>query len=143
MLDFLAQHLFELIMSLITAGALGLCGWFHQQTTNYQKLLKKQEDEHIKVLIADQIKPLTEEMKNIREYIESFESRETNQMNLMISYQKQNLISLCEHCLKQGYLTPEEYKQLSEVYKIYKDMGGNGQGKDYYEKATRLEIRDQ
>ena len=142
MIDFLAQHLPELIMSLVTAGALGLCGWFHQQTINYQKLLKEQENERVQELIKEQIEPLVTELKDIRKYVKDFEKRETAQVNLIISFYKQNLISLCETYLKQGYITTEQYKYLSEFYKVYKDLGGNGQGRDYYNKATCLPIKD-
>ena len=81
MIDFLAQHLPELIMSLITAGALGLCGWFHQQTTNYQKLLKEQEDERVQELIRKQIEPLVTELKDIRKYVKDFENNEKPDLN--------------------------------------------------------------
>ena len=86
MIDFLTQHLPELIMSLVTAGALGLCGWFHQQTINYQKLLKEQEDERVQELIREQIEPLVTELKDIRKYVKDFEKRETAQVNLIISF---------------------------------------------------------
>lgn len=38
-------------------------------------------------------------------------------------------------------MTQSEYDQLVEFYKVYSGLGGNGQAKEYYEKATKLKIR--
>ena len=38
-------------------------------------------------------------------------------------------------------MTQEQYDQLSEFYKLYTALGGNGQAKEYYEKAIKLEIK--
>jgi hypothetical protein len=37
-------------------------------------------------------------------------------------------------------MTQNEYDQLTEFYKIYIGLGGNGQAKEYYEKAIDLPI---
>ena len=47
-------------------------------------------------------------------------------------------MSLCKQYIKQGYITPEQYDQLTEFYKIYHDLGGNGQAKEFYDKALSL-----
>ena len=39
-------------------------------------------------------------------------------------------------------MTQKQYDQLVEFYKLYVGLGGNGQAKEYYEKAMVLEIRD-
>ena len=39
-------------------------------------------------------------------------------------------------------MTQDEYDQLTEFYKLYTGLGGNGQGEDYYNKTIRLPIRE-
>lgn len=63
-------------------------------------------------------------------------------MNLIVASYRFRLIQLCKIYLKQKYLTQDQYDQLTEFYKVYEGLGGNGQAKEYYEKAVRLEIRD-
>ena len=48
-------------------------------------------------------------------------------------------MSLCKQYIKQGYITPEQYDQLTEFYKVYHDLGGNGQAKEFYDKAVSLQ----
>ena len=39
-------------------------------------------------------------------------------------------------------MSSEQYEQLMEFYKVYSGMGGNGQGKEYFEKAIKLPIKN-
>ena len=38
-------------------------------------------------------------------------------------------------------MTQDEYDQLTEFFKLYSSLGGNGQAREYYEKTVKLEIR--
>ena len=38
-------------------------------------------------------------------------------------------------------MTQDQYEQLSEFFKLYEALGGNGQAKQYYERTIKLEIR--
>ena len=40
-------------------------------------------------------------------------------------------------------MTQDQYDQLTEFYKLYHSLGGNGQAKEYYEKTMELEIRSE
>jgi hypothetical protein len=40
-------------------------------------------------------------------------------------------------------MTTNQYDQLIEFYKLYIGLGGNGQAKDWYERALKLPIRDE
>lgn len=62
-------------------------------------------------------------------------------MQLIISSYKFRLVQLCKAYIKQGYMTQEQYDQLSEFYRIYSELGGNGQAKEYYELALELPIK--
>ena len=48
---------------------------------------------------------------------------------------------MCRLYLKQGFITQDQYDQLTEFYKLYVALGGNGQAKQYYERTIQLEIR--
>ena len=43
--------------------------------------------------------------------------------------------------LEKEEITQEQYDQLSEFYRIYSGLGGNGQAKEYYELALELPIK--
>lgn len=38
-------------------------------------------------------------------------------------------------------MTQEQYDQLSEFYRIYSGLGGNGQAKEYHELVLELPIK--
>ena len=63
-------------------------------------------------------------------------------MNLIVASYRFRLIQLCKIYLKQKYMTQDQYDQLTEFYKLYEGLGGNGQAKEYYEKTVKLEIRE-
>ena len=63
---------------------------------------------------------------------------EESHMKIILSSYRYRLMSLCKQYIKQGYITPEQYDQLTEFYKIYHDLGGNGQAKEFYDKVMSL-----
>lgn len=63
-------------------------------------------------------------------------------MDLIIASYRYRLVQLCKIYMRQGYMTQDQYDQLTEFYKLYTALGGNGQAQDYYEKTIKLEIRD-
>jgi len=63
---------------------------------------------------------------------------EESHLRIILSSYRYRLMSLCKQYIKQGYITPEQYDQLTEFYKVYHDLGGNGQAKEFYDKALSL-----
>lgn len=57
----------------------------------------------------------------------------------MIFY-KYLLIDTCKDYISCGGMTQYQFDRLAEWYKIYKTLGGNGQGDLYYKKAVELPI---
>ena len=57
----------------------------------------------------------------------------------MIFY-KYLLIDTCKDYIAYGGMTQYQFDRLAEWYKIYKTLGGNGQGDLYYKKAVELPI---
>lgn len=63
---------------------------------------------------------------------------EQRHLNIIIASYRYRLIALCKEFINQGYITTDQYEQLSEFYKVYHDLGGNGQAEEYYHRAMSL-----
>lgn len=57
-----------------------------------------------------------------------------------IAFYKYQLINACKRYLSQGYITQYQFDRLTELHKIYNDLGGNAQGDFYFNKAIQLPI---
>lgn len=143
MLTFVTEHLVEIFFGLVSAGALGFCKYLHNQLKNYKKLLEEKEDTELEKTIDSRIEPIQEEIEELRKYVMETKNIEKTHMELIISSYKFRLVQLCKEYIKQGYMTQEQYDQLSEFYRVYSGLGGNGQAKEYYELALELPIRPQ
>ena len=141
MLEFLAQHLIEIFFGLVSAGALGFCKYMHTQMKNYKNLLEEKEDHQLEETIENRIEPIKMEIEELRKHIREIGTIEKNHIDLIISSYRFRLVQLCKEFIKQGYVTQAQYDQLTEFYKLYTELGGNGQAEEYYNKAIKLEIR--
>jgi hypothetical protein len=56
-------------------------------------------------------------------------------MNLIVASYRFRLVQLCKGFLNQGFITGAQMEQLTEFYKLYTGLGGNGSAKVYYDKA--------
>lgn len=143
MLTFITEHLVEIFFGLVSAGALAFCKYLHGEVKKYRKLLAQQKDEQLEKTIDSRIEPIQEEIEELRKYIIETKNIEKTHMELIISSYKFRLVQLCKAYIKQGYMTQDQYDQLSEFYRVYSGLGGNGQAKEYYELALELPIRPQ
>lgn len=57
-----------------------------------------------------------------------------------LAFYKYQLINSCKKYISQGYISQYQFDRLSELHKIYHDLGGNSQGDMYFKKATQLRI---
>lgn len=48
----------------------------------------------------------------------------------------------CQEAIQRGYTTFMEFDNITELYKVYSEYGGNGTGKELYEKVRQLPIRE-
>lgn len=142
MVEFLSKYGVELVMSLITAGALAFCKYMYSQMKNYKKLLEEKDHDELNDEIDKKLEPIVQEIEELRKYIREVDVNENNRINLIISSYKFRLIQLCQIYLHQGYMTNDQYEQLSEFFKVYSGLGGNGQAKEYYDKVMELPVRD-
>lgn len=141
MLTFVTEHLVEIFFGLVSAGALAFCKYLHGQLKNYKKLLEESKDTELEKTIDSRIEPIQKKIEELRQYIIDTKDIEKNHMQLIISSYKFRLVQLCKEYIKQGFMTQGQYDQLSEFYRVYSGLGGNGQAKEYYELALELPIR--
>ena len=161
LLDFIWKLLF-----FVVTGVLGsICTFMGKQLKNYKSLLKEKDDEHIIKIVDDRLntklEPIIESidaLKNVDNRIDehlgpihaeiaelqkeiacALEDEEQLRIQLVGSY-RYRLIQLCKRYIRQGYILQEQYDQLSEFFRMYELLGGNGQAKEYYEKAINLEM---
>lgn len=141
-MEFLSKYGLELVMSLITAGALAFCKYMHSQMKNYKKLLEEKDHDELNNEIDKKLEPIVQEIEELRKYIREVDVNENNRINLIIASYRFRLVQLCQIYLHQGYMTNDQYEQLSEFFKVYSGLGGNGQAKAYYDKAMQLPVKD-
>lgn len=143
MFAFITEHIVEILFGLISAGALAFCRYLHKQLMAYKKMLQEKENNDIVELIDEKLKPIVEDIEELRTYIRKTEDKERQDLTLIIASYRFRLVQLCKIYIKQGYMTQDQYDQLTEFYKLYHSLGGNGQAKEYYEKTMELEIRSE
>ena len=140
--SFLGNHLVEILLGLVAAGALAFCKYLHSQIKNYKKLLDEKKDERMETAIDERLEPIVAEIEELRKYIRDVGQVEKHHMDLIVSSYRFRLVQLCKEFIRQGYITQSQYDQLTEFFKLYEALGGNGQAKDYYDKAIMLDIKN-
>lgn len=143
MFAFITEHIVEILFGLISAGASAFCRYLYKQLMTYKKMLQEKENNDIVELIDEKLKPIVEDIEELRTYIRKIEDKERQDLTLIIASYRFRLVQLCKIYIKQGYMTQDQYDQLTEFYKLYHSLGGNGQAKEYYEKTMELEIRSE
>lgn len=108
--------------------------------------LAKAED-NIKFLSTDVKSSITaikatadSEHKHIYNDLETIQGNNDRKFNLIINSYKFRLIQLCKSHLRDNFITERDFEQITEMYKLYHDLGGNGQAQEYYEKVLKLQI---
>lgn len=143
MFAFITEHIVEILFGLISAGALAFCRYLYKQLMAYKKMLQEKENNDIVELIDEKLKPIVEDIEELRTYIRKIKDKERQDLTLIIASYRFRLVQLCKIYIKQGYMTQDQYDQLTEFYKLYYSLGGNGQAKEYYKKTMELEIRSE
>ena len=144
-MELLAEWGMEILFALISAGVLGYAKFktrnLRHQLQEAERLAAEQEKQHIEDTIEVHLEPIYQELEELRKYIRETENIEKTHMNLIIASYRFRLVQLCKGFLSQGYITTAQMEQLSEFYKLYTGLGGNGQAKMYYEKAVELPLK--
>lgn len=134
----------EVFFAILTASVVGYAKWHGQklrkEIEEAKQLAAEKEKEKIEAMIDTELEPIYQELEDLRKYIRETENLEKTHMSLIIASYRFRLIQLCKGFLAQGYITASQMEQLSEFYKLYTGLGGNGQAKVYYDKAMNLDL---
>ena len=128
--------------AIIIAILTGLMAYFKSQAKNYKVLLQEQKEENYRRIIHEEIKPLEEELGKLQTTVLKLREEEKNHMDIIQGSYKFRLIHLCRTYIRQKYITQEQFDQLSEFFKTYTNLGGNGQAAEFYDKVLDLPIHD-
>ena len=169
-MEILAQYAVEIFFGLVSAGALAFCKHLWGKNKKLEEMQKADQNRQYRQMIIDEIEPIIKELTLLKSEIQSvsnkaqndltqfkancetehekmyddlFQVQSENEKNfkLIINSYKFRLIQLCKIHLRDGYITDADFEQISEMYKLYHGLGGNGQAQEYYEKVLELEIR--
>lgn len=143
---FLAEWGLELVLGLIAAGVTAYFKWqgskLKKKLNDYESMMEERTTAEHMELVEEKLEPIYQELEELRTYIRETQNIEKSHMTLIIASYRFRLIQLCKEFIKQGYMTSAQYEQLTEFYKLYVGLGGNGQAKNFYEKASQLQIRE-
>lgn len=142
-MDILAQYLPEIVLSLISAGLLGFCKYLHSQLKYFKTLNEEKSQSELIKTIQSEIEPIEQEIHALNTRIDEVENKESADIGAILTSYRFRLISLCKRYLRQEYLTQTQYDQISEFFKVYSSLGGNGQAKTYYDKVMELPIHEE
>ena len=133
---------------------------------HYQELLDHEREEQTKKAVEVQLEPIYKELEEIRKRVfdlsdyhmsdvnlirKAMDDREDamrteaqerlklidDNLDLIISSYKYRLVELCKGLEQQGFMYQYQYDHLSEFYHLYRNLGGNGQAQEYFEKVCK------
>jgi hypothetical protein len=73
--------------------------------------------------------------------LEKLQEENERRFALILNSYKFRLIQLCKTHIRDGYISESDFEQITEMYKLYHGLGGNGQAQEYYDKVLELEIK--
>lgn len=137
----------EILFALVSAGVVGYFKYqgdkLKTKLKDYEILMSQKENKETEAMIESRLEPIYEELEDLRTYIRETQNTEKAHMSLIIASYRYRLIQLCKEFLRQEYMTQDQYDQLTEFYKLYVGLGGNGQAQTYYDKTIKLPIREE
>lgn len=138
MIAFIETYWAEILLSLLCAGALAACKALWGQVKKYRALLEEKDDEEIDAQIDEKLKPVIASIEELSKKMEEAQDKDECKFQLIITFYRYQLISLCDHYLHQGFILPDQYRELSELYRVYSKLGGNGQAEEMYHRVLDL-----
>ena len=169
-MEIINKYALEIFFGLVSAGALAFCRHLYKQNKELKDLKEEEKTRQHRKMILDEIEPIIDEITRLKNEINQFESKgavvikdiqhaeedahekmykdleathaETlKAFELIINSYKFRLIQLCKTHLRDNFITESDFEQITEMYKLYHGLGGNGQAQEYYERVLKLEIR--
>lgn len=164
-MEILTEYGLEIFFGLVSAGLLAYCKNLWAQKKELEKHKEEDMTRLHRQMILDEIEPITAELVRIKSELnnnintlrseadqthanmykdlELVTKKNDKNLELIINSYKFRFIQLCKTHLRDGYITQDAFEQMTEMYKLYHGLGGNGQAQDYYERVMELEIREE
>ena len=168
-MEILTKYAIEIFFGLVSAGALAFCKYLWGKNQKLEVMQKADQNRQYRQMILDEIEPIITEITRLKNEInqvnttaqqeivrlEGNAQKEHQKMycdlnkvqdenkknfNLIINSYKFRLIQLCKTHLRDGYISEADFEQISEMYKLYHGLGGNGQAQEYYDKVLELDM---
>lgn len=168
-MEILTKYAIEIFFGLVSAGALAFCKYLWGKNQKLEEMQKADQNRQYRQMILDEIEPIITEITRLKNEInqvntnaqqeivrlEGNAQKEHQKMycdlnkvqdenkknfNLIINSYKFRLIQLCKTHLRDGYISEADFEQISEMYKLYHGLGGNGQAQEYYDKVLELDM---
>jgi len=169
--EFIISHLWEIFFGLLSAGALAFCKYLWGSNKKLKQMQQEDQTRQQRQMILDEIDPIIQELTDIHNEVNANKTaidQELTQMKLNAEHTHENmyedlkkiqagnernftlilnsykfrLIQLCKTHIKDGYISAHDFEQITEMYKLYTGLGGNGQAQEYYDKVIALQIKD-
>ena len=166
----LTKYALEIFFGLISAALLGFCKHLLSKNKELERMQQADQNRQYRQMILDEIHPIIDELTRLKSEITSVETDAKTALNqfkavcdkehehmyddlntiqakndenfkLIINSYKFRLIQLCKTHLRDGYISESDFEQITEMYKLYHGLGGNGQAQEYYDKVLELEIK--
>ena len=127
-----------------------------EKNQELEKMLQEKKDEKFKAWVLSEMEPVIEELRDMKVLLEQKEQaiieyhnddedyvraelREIQEkIKKIVHSYKFRLIRLCNIHINAGWISTEDFDQLSTLYQLYTDLGGNGQMVDYYNRVRVL-----
>ena len=169
-MEILTKYAVEIFFGLVSAGLLGFCKHLISKNKQLEEMQKADQNRQYRQMILDEIEPIINEITRLKSEITAVDTnakvaltqfkteaditkqhmyddlnkiQEKNEENfkLIINSYKFRLIQLCKTHIRDGYISESDFEQITEMYKLYHGLGGNGQAQEYYDKVLELEIK--
>ena len=169
-MEILIKYALEIFFGLVSAGALAFCKHLYGKNKKLEEMQKADQNRQYRQMILDEIEPIINEITRLKSEITAVDTnakvaltqfkteaditkqhmyddlnkiQEKNEENfkLIINSYKFRLIQLCKTHIRDGYISESDFEQITEMYKLYHGLGGNGQAQEYYDKVLELEIK--
>lgn len=169
-MEILTKYALEIVFGLVSAGALAFCKHLYSKNKKLEEMQKADQNRQYRQMILDEIEPIVDELSRLKSEItgvdnnakamvnqlkadadathnamykdlQKVEDENIRNLNLIVNSYKFRLIQLCKTHLRDNFITEADFEQITEMYKLYHGLGGNGQAQEYYEKVLKLEIK--
>lgn len=140
--DIVSKIIVAVVSAVLTGVIMGVINYYkNKPKAMLDETVEKAKDQSNEYT-EQRVQEVIGEIEKLRKYVRDHEIEAKRQMDLIIDSYKYRLTQLCHLYLGKGFMTYDEYEQLTQMYTLYTELGGNGQAKLEYERVSQLEIRD-